>query len=65
MEKFRTGECLCLVATSVACEGVDIPQCNLMIRYKFRVDEISSYQMRGKIKSMYQSFVTKNKHTFI
>jgi ERCC4-related helicase len=50
MQKFRTGECLCLVATSVACEGVDIPQCNLMIRYKYRVDEISSYQMTGKIK---------------
>jgi endoribonuclease Dicer len=59
MQKFRTGECLCLVATSVACEGVDIPQCNLMIRYKFRVDEISSYQMRGKIKYMYQ--IVRNK----
>jgi endoribonuclease Dicer len=50
MENFRNGECLCLVATSVASEGVDIPQCNLMIRYKYRVDEISSYQMAGKIK---------------
>ena len=59
MQKFRTGECFCLVATSVACEGVDIPQCTLMIRYKFRVDEISSYQMRGMIKYMYQ--IVRNK----
>jgi ERCC4-related helicase len=50
MEKFRAGACLCLVATSVACEGVDIPQCNLMIKYKYRVGQISSYQMAGKIK---------------
>ncbi|XP_052071608.1 antiviral innate immune response receptor RIG-I-like isoform X2 [Mytilus californianus] len=50
MGKFREGEHLCIVATSVACEGLDIPQCNLMIRYKFRVDEISSYQMRGRIR---------------
>lgn len=47
MERFREGEHLCIVATSVACEGLDIPQCNLMIRYKFRADVISSYQMRG------------------
>ncbi|CAC5414135.1 DDX58 [Mytilus coruscus] len=50
MEHFREGEHLCIVATSVACEGLDIPQCNLMIRYKFRADEISSYQMRGRIR---------------
>ncbi|CAC5394235.1 unnamed protein product [Mytilus coruscus] len=50
MGRFREGEHLCIVATSVACEGLDIPQCNLMIRYKFRVDEISSYQMRGRIR---------------
>ncbi|XP_071130630.1 ATP-dependent RNA helicase DHX58-like [Mytilus edulis] len=51
MERFREGEHLCIVATSVACEGLDIPQCNLMIRYKFRADVISSYQMRGRIRN--------------
>ncbi|CAG2251243.1 DDX58 [Mytilus edulis] len=46
LEKFRNGEHLCIVATSVGCEGLDVPQCNMMIRYRFSADEISSLQMR-------------------
>jgi ERCC4-related helicase len=48
VDHFRNGSHLCIVATSVACEGLDIQQCNVMIRYKFVADEISSLQMRGK-----------------
>lgn len=51
LEKFRNGEHLCVVATSVASEGLDIPLCNLIIRYRFRANEISSLQMRGKYVS--------------
>ncbi|CAC5394241.1 DDX58 [Mytilus coruscus] len=48
LENFRNGDHLCAVATSVASEGLDIPLCNLMIRYRFRANEISSLQMRGE-----------------
>ena len=48
LEKFRRGEHLCIVATSVGSEGLDVPQCNVMIRYRFSADEISSLQMRGQ-----------------
>ncbi|CAC5409074.1 DDX58 [Mytilus coruscus] len=48
LENFRNGDHLCVVATSVASEGLDIPLCNLMIRYRFRANEISSLQMREK-----------------
>ncbi|VDI64067.1 interferon-induced helicase C domain-containing protein 1 [Mytilus galloprovincialis] len=50
LEKFRNGEHLCIVATSVGCEGLDVPQCNMMIRYRFSADEISSLQMRGRVR---------------
>ncbi|CAG2223445.1 DDX58 [Mytilus edulis] len=55
LEKFRNGEHLCIVATSVGCEGLDVPQCNMMIRYRFSADEISSLQMRGMHCSMKSS----------
>ncbi|CAC5409073.1 DDX58 [Mytilus coruscus] len=50
LENFRNGDHLCVVATSVAFEGLDIPLCNLMIRYRFRANEISSLQMRGRVR---------------
>ncbi|XP_063444871.1 antiviral innate immune response receptor RIG-I-like [Mytilus trossulus] len=50
LEKFKNGDHLCIVATSVGCEGLDVPQCNVMIRYRFSADEISSLQMRGRVR---------------
>lgn len=49
VNRFKEGTHLCIVATSVGCEGLDIQQCNMMIRYRFHADEISSLQMRGKV----------------
>ncbi|VDI63527.1 interferon-induced helicase C domain-containing protein 1, partial [Mytilus galloprovincialis] len=51
LEKFRNGDHLCIVSTSVGCEGLDVPQCNVMIRYRFSADEISSLQMRGRVRT--------------
>ncbi|XP_076079276.1 interferon-induced helicase C domain-containing protein 1-like [Mytilus galloprovincialis] len=50
VKRFKEGKHLCLVATSVASEGLDIQQCTLMIRYRLQANEISSYQMRGRIR---------------
>ncbi|CAG2188946.1 unnamed protein product [Mytilus edulis] len=49
-------ENICVSLQLLLHEGLDIPQCNLMIRYKFRVDEISSYQMRAE-RGIYASEV--------
>ncbi|CAG2250142.1 DDX58 [Mytilus edulis] len=54
LDNFRNGDHLCVVATSVASEGLDIPLCNLMIRYRFRANEISSLQMRGRVRRSQQ-----------
>lgn len=48
MGSFRTGHCNLLVATSVLEEGIDIPECNLIVRF----DKIRTYcdyvQTKGK-----------------
>ena len=48
MGNFRTGHCNLLVATSVLEEGIDIPECNLIVRF----DKIRTYcdyvQTKGK-----------------
>ena len=38
-----------LVATSVLEEGIDIKECNLVIRYMYVKDMIAKIQSRGKL----------------
>ena len=51
LEKFKNSEYNLLVATSIAAEGVDIPDCNYVIRYEFVSDEIAFIQCRGRARS--------------
>jgi endoribonuclease Dicer len=50
LEKFKNREYNLLVVTSVAAEGVDIPDCNYVVRYDFVSDEISFIQCRGRAR---------------
>ncbi len=48
LDKFRSGELNCLVATSVAEEGLDIPSTDLVVFYEPVPDEIRTIQRRGR-----------------
>lgn len=50
LSRFHTGEKNLLLATSVAEEGLDIRDCNFVIRYDMMGNEISSVQSRGRVR---------------
>ncbi|XP_068695183.1 ATP-dependent RNA helicase DHX58-like isoform X2 [Montipora foliosa] len=51
IKRFKTGEKNLLLATSVAEEGLDISDCNYVIRYDMMGNEISSVQSRGRVRA--------------
>ena len=51
MKHFREGKTNILVATSVAEEGIDIPESNLVIRYQHVSNEISLRQSQGRARA--------------
>ncbi|XP_041057703.1 interferon-induced helicase C domain-containing protein 1 isoform X1 [Carcharodon carcharias] len=51
LSKFRDGEINLLIATTVAEEGLDIKECNFVIRYGLVTNEIAMVQARGRARS--------------
>ncbi len=50
INKFRKGEINCLFATSIAEEGLDIPDCNVVIRFDLYDTMIQYIQSRGRAR---------------
>ena len=51
LELFRKGDINLLIATDIAQEGLDIPECNYVIRYEFVSNEIGVVQSRGRARA--------------
>ena len=51
IKTFHEGSCNLLVATSVLEEGIDIPACNLVIRYQKVTSEIAKVQTQGRARA--------------
>ena len=49
---FRYGVVNLLISTTVGEEGIDIPDCNFVIRYNVRGNEIASVQSRGRVRDI-------------
>jgi ERCC4-related helicase len=47
VKMFREGKNKCLIATSVAEKGLDIQQCNWVIKYLHTTNEIALVQAKG------------------
>ncbi|XP_042247911.1 probable ATP-dependent RNA helicase DHX58 [Thunnus maccoyii] len=50
ISNFRDGRLNLLISTSVAEEGLDIPECNLVVRYGLLTNEIAQQQASGRAR---------------
>ena len=65
INEFSKGVYNLLIATDIAQEGLDIQECNYVIRYEFVSNEIGTVQSRGRARANNgQCFLVTFKSTF-
>ncbi|KAL2070203.1 hypothetical protein VTL71DRAFT_13229 [Oculimacula yallundae] len=57
LNNFKAGRVNCLFATSVAEEGLDIPDCNLIIRFDLYTTLIQYIQSRGRARHLNSRYI--------
>ncbi|KAI6784800.1 Dicer-like protein-like protein [Emericellopsis cladophorae] len=57
LQAFKDGETNCLFATTVAEEGIDIPVCDLVIRFDMHQSAIQYIQSRGRARQKSSRFI--------
>lgn len=58
LQKFRYGETNCLFATSVAEEGIDVPECDVIIRFDLYTSAIQYIQSKGRARQKSSLYVS-------
>eukprot|EP00924_Labyrinthula_sp_SR-Ha-C_P016708 augustus_masked-scaffold_6-processed-gene-12.36-mRNA-1 protein AED:1.00 eAED:1.00 QI:0/0/0/0/1/1/3/0/786 len=59
LQNFRTGEVNVLISTSVCSEGIDFPECNLVLCSTLPVSALTYVQIRGRLRVVSKHGVTQ------
>ncbi|KAG8427536.1 Dicer-like protein 1 [Metarhizium acridum] len=57
LDRFRYGETNCIFATQVAEEGIDIPECDLIIRFDLYDSAIQYIQSKGRARQLHSVYI--------